>query len=105
MTLRSTTEDLQWMYCDDYIHWDYIQVYVYCEGIFAWPGGRLETDPQNTVSRLQPSYVGGGAAGCRLSWRIPLRQDYPRETPERRSSVSNLYVLIKAASIDPEGRS
>lgn len=51
----------------------------------------------NTVDRFQASYV----AGCCLLWLIPLRHEYLRATAERHCSMSNLYVLNKAASLEP----
>lgn len=48
---------------------------------------------------------GPWATAAVFLWQIPLRQEYLRETAERHCSMSNLYVLNKASSLEPGGRS
>lgn len=58
-----------------------------------------------------PSSSGGRALGSggrglrRLSSLADSFEEYLRETAERPCSMSNLYVLNKASSSEPQGRS
>lgn len=58
-----------------------------------------------TVNRFQASYVVGCGLQLPSFMADSFEAEYLRETAERHCSMSNLYVLNKAPSLDPEGRS